>query len=102
MSTYQPAPGVFVGRPPCAACGANFQLHRPPVEQLPATVVGRQVTGAQLARLLERGVPLECPQAYRPATVEEARRGLEEAVRSGDPAREFIARGELQRLEGRR
>jgi hypothetical protein len=101
MSAYSPAPGVFVGRPPCAECGANVQLHRPPAEYLPATLVGHHITSRGLGKLLAAGVPLNCPQAYRPGTLEEAQRGLEEAERSGDPARVFVARGELQRLEGR-
>lgn len=94
MSTYQPQEGVFAGRPPCASCHANFQLHRP-------AGAGPQVTGEQLGRLYRQGVELECPEAYRPASLEEAQRGLEQAERSGDQARVFIARGELQRLRGR-
>ena len=71
MTTYQPASGVFVGAPPCGRCRAAFRLH---------------VDGM-------------CPTAYRPGTLEEARRALEDAERSGDPGRVFVARGEVQRLE---
>lgn len=94
MSAYRPAEGVFVGRPPCAECGANFNLHRP-------TTIGAGATSTQLASAYRHGVPLRCPEAYRPGTLEEAVRGLVEAERSGDEARIFVARGELQRLAGR-
>lgn len=93
MSAYRAAEGVFVGRPPCAECGANFNLHR--------ASEARSTTAAQLATLHRNGVPLMCPEAYRPGSLEEARRGLADAERSGDEARIFVARGELQRLAGR-
>jgi hypothetical protein len=44
---------------------------------------------------------MACPTPYRPDTLEEARRELEAAEASGDPGRIFVARGEVQRLEGR-
>ena len=47
----------------------------------------------------ERGL---CPDMYRPDTLVSARAELEAAQRSGDEARIFIARGNLQRLQGRR
>lgn len=71
MSSYRPAEGIYVGRPPCGECGAAARLHG--------------ATGA-------------CPLAYRPGSLEEARRELERAVEAGDPAAEFVARGEVQRL----
>jgi len=44
-----------------------------------------------------------CPQPARVATtLESARVALEEAEKSGDPARVFVARGEVQRLGGGR
>lgn len=73
MSTYTANPDhVGPGRPPCT-CGAAYRLH---LEQ-------------------------RCPEPYRPGTLEAARRELEAAERSGDEARVFVARGNLQRLEGR-
>lgn len=78
MTTYDPAPGVHVGRPPCTACGAAYRLHR----------VG--------------GSTLVCPTPYRPSTLETAQRELADAERSGDPTRVFVARGEVQRLGGSR
>lgn len=107
MSTYTPQPGVFVGRPPCAACGANLQLHTLPEEealalQMPQRSDGQYLTSGELQRLLERRVPLRCPAAYRPTRIEEAQRALAQAEASGDPVRVFAARGDLQRLTGRR
>jgi hypothetical protein len=93
VSAYRPAEGVYVGRPPCVECGANFNLHR--------ALEARATTSTQLAQLHRNRVPLLCPEAYRPSTLEEARRGLADAERSGDEARVFVARGELQRLAGR-
>jgi hypothetical protein len=78
VGTYAPQEGVHVGRPPCATCGANYHLHR---------VVGRW-------RL--------CPEAYRPSTMAEAQRELSQAVAASDPVAEFVARGNVQRLAGRR
>lgn len=79
MSTYQPQPGVFAGRPPCVNCGAAYRLHHD----------SNLLDGARY-----------CPEAYRPDTLERAQRELADAVTSGDPAREFVARGNLQRLGG--
>lgn len=73
--TYRAQSQVTAGRPPCAECGAAFRLH------------------------LAGGA---CPVAYRPDTLEVARRELAAAESSGDQARIFIARGEVQRLIGRR
>ena len=42
-----------------------------------------------------------CPDLYRPPTLESAQRALERAEASGDEARIFVARGEVQRLGGR-
>lgn len=102
MSTYAPQEGVYPGRPPCANCGANFQLHRAPVAATAGLPGRAMVTGRGLAKLYDAGVQLECPEAYRPGTLELARRALEEAEASGDANRIFTARGDLQRLEGRR
>jgi hypothetical protein len=77
MNGYQPAPGVWVGRAPCLNCGAAYRLHRTP------------------------GWEGTCPEAYRPAGIAEAEREMVLAERSGDEARIFIARGNLQRLVGR-
>ena len=77
MSTYLPQGRPDLpGRPPCAHCGAAHRLHLAP--------------------------ELRCPEAYRPDTLELARRELAQAEASGDEARIFVARGNLQRLEGRR
>lgn len=76
MNAYVPAEGIFVGRPPCANCGAAYRLHAN--------------SG--------RGWPGACPEAYRPTTPEEAQRGLNRAEQSGDAEAIFIARGEVQRL----
>jgi hypothetical protein len=43
-----------------------------------------------------------CPTLYRPDTLESARAELVAAQRSGDEARIFVARGNVQRLQGRR
>lgn len=83
MGTYTPAAGVFPGRPPCATCGAAYRLHRAGVNE-----TGEQYT-------------LPCPAPYRPSTLERAEEELAAAEASGDQARIFVARGELQRLGGR-
>lgn len=108
MSTYQPQPGIFVGRPPCANCGANIQLHTLPPEALAETVpitVGsterRYLTSRGLQALLDAGVALQCPTAYRPPTLQEAVANLERAREHGNTALVFAARGEVQRLLGR-
>jgi hypothetical protein len=84
MSTYAPQDVVGAGRPACARCGAAYRLHRATVNE----------TGEQYL--------LACPEAYRPTTVEAAELEMDAATRSGDPARIFVARGNLQRLVGRR
>lgn len=82
MSTYMPNPDhVGAGRPPCT-CGAAWRLHLPTVS----------ATGQWLA----------CPEPYRPDTLEVARRELAAAEARGDEGGIFVARGNLQRLEGRR
>lgn len=81
MSTYQAQPGVFAGRPPCARCGAAWRLHH------------RTTIRHADVRL--------CPEAYRPDTLEVAQRELAAAEASGDQARIFVARGEVQRLAGK-
>jgi hypothetical protein len=110
MSTYAPREGVFVGRPPCANCGANLQLHTIPAGVVEGVTVPitvgpterRYLTSRGLQKLLDEGVGLECPEAYRPSTLEAARRALADAEAAGDSARIFTARGDLQRLEGRK
>ena len=87
MTTYRPAEGIFVGRPPCL-CGAAFLLH------------GYGSLRMRLAQ--DKAGQLACPSIYRPATPDDAARELEAAQASGDPARVFIARGDLQRLTGQR
>lgn len=74
MSTgsYTARQGVFMGKAPCT-CGAAYRLH----------LDGR------------------CPTAYRPGSLEEAQRELAQAEASGDQQRVFVARGDLQRLQGR-
>lgn len=79
MNGYQPAAGVYVGRPPCANCGAAYRLHRS-----------------------SGGWPGACPEQYRPDSLRVAQRELAAAEASGDEARVFVARGEVQRLQGRR
>ena len=71
--TYVGLGGVFVGRPPCALCHAAYRLHA------------------------KDGT---CPEQYRTQSLDEARRDLLAAIESRDPVREFIARGEVQRLGG--
>lgn len=88
MTTYLPQTGVFMGRPPCENCGAAFRLHG-----LSGT------TGVELAASANSGDRLACPTAYRPASLDEARARLAEAETSGDQARIFVARGDLQRLQ---
>jgi len=73
MTMYEPQEGIHVGRPPCSQCGAAYRLHR---------------DGA-------------CPAAWRPTTPAEAERELAAAEASGDAARVFVARGDLQRIRGR-
>lgn len=82
MSTYTPQATVGPGRPPCARCGAAYRLHQAGVNE-----TGEQYT-------------LTCPVAYRPGTLHAAQEELLAAVRSGDEARVFVARGEVQRLGG--
>jgi len=79
MMAYTPVDGVFVSRPPCARCGAAARLH-------------------MLSRSGELG---PCPTAWRPGTAAEAEAELRSALASGDEARVFAARGNLQRLTGR-
>jgi hypothetical protein len=98
MSTYLPQEGVFPGRPPCASCGANFHLHALPPELV---AMGFQVTATGLGAVHDRGGRLVCPEPYRPTTIEVAQRELAEAEAAGDEARVFVARGHLQRLQGR-
>ena len=78
MPIYQPAAGVHVGRAPCANCGAAYRLHRSSGDW-----------------------PGACPERYRPADLLTAQRELETAIASGDEARVFVARGDVQRLGGR-
>lgn len=103
MSSYRPAPGVWVARPPCDNCRANFHLHRPPTA--PPSPGDRRserrVTGVDLAQAYDMGVPLACPEGYRVGSIEEAQEGLRRAEASGSQERVFVARGDLQRLEGR-
>lgn len=108
MSTYVAQEGVYVGAPPCASCGAALRLHTVPAgtitEAVPIRVgpnTRQYLTSLGLQKLLAAGAQLQCPEAYRPGTLEEAQRGLAAAEASGDAARIFIARGELQRLQGR-
>lgn len=59
-------------------------------------------------RCIHCGTPLhshaegtrECPQKYRPGTLEEAQRTLRLALERNDQAAVFVARGEVQRLGG--
>lgn len=44
----------------------------------------------------------KCPTSYRPQTLEEAQRELQRAEASGDAGRVFVARGDVQRLGGKR
>lgn len=96
VSTYRPQPGVFAGRPPCADCGAAYRLHREHTEPCEARAL-RGIGGCWCGRL---GAPF-CPEAYRPGTLEVAQRELAAAEASGDQARVFVARGEVQRLTGK-
>lgn len=73
MSTYTPAPWDLSGRR--CTCGVQRTHHHPD---------GR------------------CPEQYRPATLEEAQRTLARAEERGDLAAIFVARGEVQRLSGRK
>ena len=105
MTSYTPQPGVFPGRPPCATCGAAFRLHRPNVAGLgpgdTADVLGKSyVTSRGLNKLAAMGA-LSCPDAYRPDDLATAQRALDDALASGDQARVFVARGDLQRVQGR-
>jgi hypothetical protein len=43
----------------------------------------------------------QCPEPYRPATIESATAELKSAEASGDANRIFVARGNFQRLKGR-
>jgi hypothetical protein len=70
-NTFTPLP---LQRTHCALCGAARTTHD-------------YATGA-------------CPVAYRPTTLAEARAELARAQAAGDSAREFIARGDVQRLGG--
>ena len=74
MTTYQPQPGIFVGRPPCH-CGAAYRLH---------------------------GNEGACPSPYRPDTLAVAIHDLRRAVAAADTSRIFAARGDVQRLLGHR
>jgi len=101
--TYVPAEGIYIGRPPCAACGANFHLHRPAEGAVAGLLPRGRITGRGLAKLADAGAPLECPrrEGDRAASLEEAEAQLVQAEAGGDPVREFVARGEVQRLRGR-
>lgn len=93
--TYSPAEGTYIGRPPCANCGANFHLHR-------LRASGPAVSGATLANAHERGEALVCPterpEPARAETLDAARAELAQAEASKDPQRVFVARGNVQRL----
>lgn len=71
---YMAKAGVYVGRPPCDNCHAAYRLHRDGT----------------------------CPEPWRPDTLAEARHSLSRAMQLGDEAAIFVARGEVQRLEGRK
>lgn len=103
MSTYVPQQSMGAGRPTCAACGAAYRLHRtlehsPECDARKASGVGGCWCALPEVRA---SLTLRCPEAYRPDTLEIARRELEAAEASGDEARVFVARGNLQRLAGR-
>jgi hypothetical protein len=84
MTTYEAQPtGIGAGRPPCANCGAAYRLHHADVND----------SGEQYV--------LRCPVAYRTDTLGAAQEDLRAAEASGDPARIFVARGNVQRLGGR-
>lgn len=59
---------------------------------------GRYCARCQAHRNLHSLVGRLCPVEYRPDTLADARRALEDA--RGDPAAEFVARGDVQRLGG--
>lgn len=94
-TTYAPQDGVFPGRPPCAACGADFHLHRPP------DAGPLRVTGRGLGKRHDAGGALRCPTAYRPDTLGTAVAAMADAATRHDPAGVFAARGDIQRLLGR-
>jgi len=56
---------------------------------------------AARSTLAVRGT-LPCPQAYRADSVDLAEKALAAALASGDANRVFVARGDVQRLTGRR
>lgn len=87
MTNYLPAPGVYVGRPPCSECGAAYHLHGP-----------AHLSAAQRAAASVEG-RLPCPSSWRPSHLEEA---LAQLRTANDPAAIFTARGEVQRLLGHR
>lgn len=110
MSTYDSLPGVYPGRPPCANCNAAYRLHTWPGWRAGDVVAastplpgGRlYLTSAGRRKLEVAGIQPVCPVAYRPDTLELAERELAEAEALGDQTRIFVARGNLQRLTGRR
>jgi hypothetical protein len=88
MTTYDPQPGVSVGRAHCAACGASFGLHGDPGATL-----------AERTRAARAGT-LACPTPSRITKLSDAEGSLRAAVAAGDRNRVFVARGEVQRLGG--
>lgn len=88
LTTYIATDDVGAGRPACARCGAAYGLHGP---------VG--LTRMQRAGMAARG-QLACPSPYRVDTLAAAQRELVRAEASGDAARVFVARGDVQRLLG--
>lgn len=107
-TTYQPQDGVFPGRPPCRHCGAAYRLHfsgaAPAVVLEDSTEIrpGVLYLTKRGRDRLEAAGALTCPQAYRPGTLEVAERELRQAEATGDQARVFVARGNLQRLTRRK
>jgi hypothetical protein len=96
VNVYTPQQSMGPSRPTCAGCGAAYRLHRAEVEPNPDySPAGATPAVRTTGRML-------CPEPYRPGTLEVARRELAEAEATGDEARIFVARGNLQHLEGRR
>lgn len=70
--TWEPRPAPYSSH--CAQCGAHWRMH--------------QVDGNT------------CPLPYRPERLDEAHARLRAALVANDPARIFVARGDVQHLGG--
>lgn len=92
MTTYVPAEGVHVGRPPCANCGAALRLHRTPAADERCCLTATAMALAARTRTLLCPTPAAATHDLLGAIA-----ALSAAAQGHDQAATFTARGEVQR-----